>query len=379
MFRTSRPELARDLAIFIREIFRGGGFKLTSGELIRVGKNGNIGDCALLCPRPGELDAGDNPRLPLLLRQELQAEEPRLEVFNPRGEDLTTVPIIERFGGLLLECIDPDATNGNLPPTVVQMFATWRQRAVDFANSKDVPPGLVDYAIGWIERNPNRSGYTWPRRVSVLELVYGLAHYFPELHNEPEGQLYLEMFTRQLAVCEQIGKFKATIVRDPADPGLEAASIKELLRDFIVPIASGTVGINEELVDAFPRGRLPVLSIHQSKGLEFPLTIVDVGSEFQKNSAAQAFKRYPSGPAMPHVLEDSMRPFSELGVPARSGRDRAFDDLERLFFVAFSRPQNVLLLVGLTAALPGGIANLGTGWRRDGICPWVAQRPFELI
>ena len=46
-------------------------------------------------------------------------------------------------------------------------------------------------------------------------------------------------------------------------------------------------------------------------------------------------------------MEDSLRIYSSLGSSNRSGRDRAFDDLIRLYFVAFSRAQDVLLLVGL--------------------------------
>jgi DNA helicase-2/ATP-dependent DNA helicase PcrA len=80
------------------------------------------------------------------------------------------------------------------------------------------------------------------------------------------------------------------------------------------------------------------------------------------------------------VLEDSMRRFSDLGAPARRGVDRAFDDLYRQFFVAFSRAQQVLLLVGLAPSLPGGrVPNVATGWRRNRQCPWSPDYPFLLI
>ena len=42
------------------------------------------------------------------------------------------------------------------------------------------------------------------------------------------------------------------------------------------------------------RNRLNILSIHQSKGLEFPLVIVDISSDFKINHAAHAFKRFPN-------------------------------------------------------------------------------------
>jgi DNA helicase-2/ATP-dependent DNA helicase PcrA len=79
-------------------------------------------------------------------------------------------------------------------------------------------------------------------------------------------------------------------------------------------------------------------------------------------------------------MEDLLRPHSPLGVPARSPIDRAFDDLYRQFFVAFSRPQDVLLLVGGTPTLPGGrVHNVATGWDRTGVCRWAGNLPFTMI
>ena len=60
--------------------------------------------------------------------------------------------------------------------------------------------------------------------------------------------------------------------------------------------------------------------------------------------------------------------------------DRAFDDLYRQFFVAYSRAQEVLLLVGLNATLPGGIvSNVATGHTRTGQCRWQNKIPFTQI
>jgi DNA helicase-2/ATP-dependent DNA helicase PcrA len=187
------------------------------------------------------------------------------------------------------------------------------------------------------------------------------------------------LFTRQLSACQLLGKFEGRVVTDPANQGSSDASVKELLRDFLAPIAEGVVDVNEELMETFPRDRLSILSIHQSKGLEFPLTIVDVGCDF-KDLRAPAFKRMPAvgGPA--HRMEDLLRPHSPLGVPARTQTDRAFDDLYRQFFVAFSRPQDVLLLVGVNPTLPGGrVPNVATGWDRNEVCRWDPNHPFEMI
>lgn len=383
MFRDDDEILAHDLADLIAQVFRGTGYSLSSGDSIeRNPEGGDLGDCALLCSSPAEFSASDRPRLPLLLRRELLDRD--IEVFNPRGQDLAGIPLVARFGGLLLECLDPggvvqDETSG-LTRDIVATFQRWRDEAIGFAESDEAPAGLVDFAVGWAERDPRRRGWEWPESVPVLDLLYGLNHFFPELHDDPEGQVYLEVFTRQVSACQQVGSFSGRLVTVPSNPDLSNASVKELLRDFLGPIAAGTVKVNEELMETFPRDRLSILSIHQAKGLEFPLTIVDVGSDFRSNHAGHAFKRFPRSGGTPHILEDLLRPYSDLQTPTRPGLDRAFDDLYRQFFVAYSRPEQVLLFVGLRRTFPGGtVPNVATGWDRTGTCHWRGSPPFLEI
>jgi DNA helicase II / ATP-dependent DNA helicase PcrA len=385
MFRDTIEQLATDLAGLIHSVFRGPGVLLPNGAvLVRDPHGGDVGDCALLCSSPAELATNNRPRLPLLLRQELGGVDPPIPIFNPRGEDLTGIPLIQRFGGLLLECLDPggvlEVQTKGIPPDALQTFQQWRTAALAFTEDPAVPAGLVPYAVGWADRDPGRQDLVWSKSVAAIDLIYGLTHYFPELHDDAEGQVYLEIFARQLAACAQIGKFKGRVVREPDNQGLNDASVRELLRDFLAPIASGAIQVDEELMEAFPRDRLSILSIHQSKGLEFPLTIVDVGADF-KDLRAPKFKRHPVSGGPPHRMEDLLRPHSALGVPSRDQVDRAFDDLYRQFFVAFSRAQDVLLLVGVRPTLPGGrVPNIATGWDRTSTCHWASgKKPFVLI
>lgn len=385
MFRDTREQLAEALAMFVWEVFRGKGYSAPGIEkILRDPKNGDVGDCALLSSSPAEYSASNEKRLPRLLREQLERKNPAINVFNPRGQDLTGLDVVARFGGLLAECLDPGAVvqakTSGLGQETIATLDTWRQVAIDFVGSKAAPKGIEDYALGWIERDPGRSGYEWPRSVSVIDLIYGLVHFLPELHNDSEGQVYLEVFTRQLGACEQVGKFKGRLVYDPSNSGLSGASIQELLRDFLGPVASGTIQVDEDLIEAFPRNQLSILSIHQAKGLEFPITIVDVGSDFKRSHSAHAFKRHPNAGGTPHRMEDQFRTHSPLGKETRSQIDRAFDDLFRHYFVAFSRPQDVLLMIGLSGCLPGrSIPNVATGWDRNGVCQWRSKLPFIEI
>ena len=103
-----------------------------------------------------------------------------------------------------------------------------------------------------------------------------------------------------------------------------------------------------------------------------------VSFDFKTNHAGHRFKRFPKSGGTPHVLEDLLRKnhpgFSTL---KRSAQDRAFDDLYRQFFVAYSRAQEGLLLVGVSPTYPGNRAiNVATGWQRDESCAWSGNVPF---
>lgn len=386
MFRDTIEELAEHLARFIHQVTRGDGFKV-KGYTIKIDrkKSGDVGDCALLCSSPQEYGAGDPPkeRLPLLVKRELDSLTPAIPVFNPRGQDLASIPTVECLGGLLLECLDPGGAIQSmvrgLSNEIHGTFNTWRANAIAWLDANKKLKPLKDFAIKWADRDPGRDGYQWPRSTPCIELLYALIHWMPEFHDDPEGQVYLEVFTRQLGAAEQVSGFKARVVTDPTDTKLSNTSVGHLLLYFLAPIASGAAGVDEELIESFPRDRLNVLSIHQSKGLEFPLVIVDVGSDFKTRHQAHAFKRFPVRSGPPQNLEDLMRPYSPLAVLRRQGIDRAFDDLYRQFFVAFSRPQDVLLLVGLNSTKPGGVVeNVATGWDRTGVNRWLPL-PFVEI
>jgi DNA helicase-2/ATP-dependent DNA helicase PcrA len=245
---------------------------------------GNVGDCVLLCGSPKERDFSNNPRLPLVLRDRLRRQPSPIELFNPRGQDFANLDSVRRLGGLLRLCLDPtgvitDKVRHAIGQHARQTLDRWADDVHTLLMSGSADPDIVDYVKHWMRRQPPRAGLIWPSHIPCIELLYGLVHWMPELYDDPEGQIYLEVFTRQLSAAEQVSGFKAQVVVDDADPNLERNSVGHLLMYFPAPIADGTAKVDEELMDSFPRDRLSVLSIHQSKGLEFPLVIVDVGSD----------------------------------------------------------------------------------------------------
>ena len=77
--------------------------------------------------------------------------------------------------------------------------------------------------------------------------------------------------------------------------------------------------------------------------------------------------------------EDDLAPYTEVGSlrTRRTAIDRTFEDLIRLYYVAYSRPQTALLLVGHTnlLAYTCKIKNIATFWQQGGLWPWRANTP----
>ena len=418
MFRQNEEMLAVDLANFLDELNRKGkvkrkvkrilnkdinkilnsdseealvDFKRSAYELAQSedeiiieldDESGSPEDIAFLTYSPKEVSHG-RPNFPLILKKRLESLKNPIKVFNPRGQDLQDIEAVTVFCGLMLECIDPNSNyqfaNKKLPRLATRNMSVWRRKAQSFV--KDVNPephspiSLEDFIIHWQVRQPFNSedskNIQWPKKASLMELAYKLVTWIEDFQNDDEGVVYLKAITQTINQTSFFNKYSSNI--DFSSHEAEEESINEALMNIFVPIATGGVKIDENLFEIIPPNRLNIMSIHQSKGLEFPLVIVDVGSRFKKNTIKESNLRFPKKADKSSIIQDRIRKYSSLGTSQRDSKDRAFDDLTRLYFVAFSRAKDVLLLVGLNPNIDGykqkekiqKIPNVALGWNRD--------------
>ena len=59
--------------------------------------------------------------------------------------------------------------------------------------------------------------------------------------------------------------------------------------------------------------------------------------------------------------------------------ERAFDDLIRKFYVAYSRAQEMVILIGLNASIARKIPNVALGWTRNRVWKWENDYPWIFI
>jgi DNA helicase-2/ATP-dependent DNA helicase PcrA len=387
LFRDDAPQLASALGGFLHQIFRGGGRPPDASlpeEITASTHGGDLGDAVLLGSTVGEFASGGRARLPSLLRTELQARG--LYCFNPRGCALRDIPEVRQILGLVLLCLEPtapalsidgEAGQMRLTREAVTAMGTWRTAAETLIAA--APPAVRGRTLNgvmqrWANFALNGGGPAteWP----LLDLFYGFIPWLPGFRDDPEGQVYLEAISRCAAQAGTFSAYRGLILRD--NPHRQR-SIWVAIRDILAPIAEDLVEVDEEIMPSVPRDRLNIMTIHQAKGLEFPLVIVDVASDYYTNHHKQKFRRFPEAPSPSAKFENDLAPYTPIG-PIRLQRDemqRSFEDLIRLYYVAFSRPQSVLMLVGSRQSLRGAttIRNVATWWRRNGSWPW--QRPYS--
>ena len=103
--------------------------------------------------------------------------------------------------------------------------------------------------------------------------------------------------------------------------------VHTLFGSFLFALWRIAEGEYEDEENPFPRGRIPFLTIHQSKGLEFPVVIL--GNPYKGNKGAQE-------------VETFVRPYVS-GNPEPLERVGEFD-IMRMFYVALSRAKNLLVI-----------------------------------
>ncbi len=357
MFRNTLEELSTDLTELIYDL------KLNHDYYVeRHGKKYNLSlkksnpSITVLTNSPKEIDTYNNKRLPYYIRDSLTYKDENITVFNPRGQSIEKTEIVSLLCGLILQSIDPDSLVenqlDNLPPRTKNTLKTWRKYVMDYVQENDKE--LLEF----------------DDQVNMKELLEDIEGECLILSSESsENELYFNMLLETI------------IQTDNAINAEGLLTVKQIFWHILVPIASGAIDIDDDMFDVNLDDNVNIMSIHQSKGLEFDIVIVDVGSDIFSNSSATAFKRFPRKGGSTFNLENYLKDYSKISYDYDkiSGLDKEFNDLIRRYFVAYTRARSILILVGLNSMRYGykgdfqdkiNIENVATGWSRDKVWHW---------
>ena len=388
LFRPTLPDLAHDIAVLIRGLVHDGAIDTPAGR-IETGPGRAPADVAMICRSPQERDR-QGERLPLFVRRALAESDTPISVWNPRGAATRSGRVASLVGGLALRLLDPDGealrlATPRLLDDAVAVMRGWYEDLGAFLRGagRSDPTRAQALERAWAA-GQQRSGRQWGSDIPVVAFLYELAGALPDsVVDVPEFAVAFGLFLKQAEACRWVAPGATVIRRAGADGSDMRASAIEVIVGLLGPVADGRRRVEDDGPDPFPRNRVAILSIHQSKGLEFPVAIVDAGCFLSPHS--YAFQRMPQSGAPEHRFEKAVRPFTALGGrDHRSDRDLACDDLIRSQFVAYSRARDVLVVVGLSPCAPNAVApravpNLATGWTRDAHRPWSERVPMVML
>jgi DNA helicase-2/ATP-dependent DNA helicase PcrA len=199
-----------------------------------------------------------------------------------------------------------------------------------------VDEGLVELAKGYAATQPLAHALqTWVGEISALgedeSLDFRPADYFYRLLAlEPFAKAVKnESAARNLAIFSQLlnifqSYYHYTIVTHRNRDFLRF----HLFNSFLRLLHGGGINEYEDPNQPFPKGYVQVMTIHQAKGLEFPVVVV--GSLSAQLSS-------------PKQIDHDLGPFYHRPPFEPENRITLFDRM-RLHYVAFSRPQKVLVL-----------------------------------
>lgn len=393
IFRDNVEDLGRDIAKIVSDYVNCGSYTFVdkNGDswIFENPGTGNASDAVLLCSSSANTQNSSGiPRLPACVREAFSLGGSNIKVFNPRGSELYAVGAVEEICGILLECIDPGSVVQNskdmrLTKDVSDVLVKWRQKAIPLIQKREYSNHkLSDFVKAWNTGKPYNAAKWDKKYVSVIDIINKILAWLPEIRNDAEGLVFLQAITNTINKSTIVDNKEINLDFDEKTHLPKLPSVKKIYYNIIVPLANGTIDIEEDLLFSVSvQDRFNIMTIHQSKGLEFPITFVDVASDFKATPWKQEFKRFPNRNDSTTSYELFLSEYSDELRTDRSPRDRQFDEMIRKYFVAFSRTQDILILVGLTPNLDlkKTIPNVATGWDRDENWVWSGLKNIKML
>jgi DNA helicase-2/ATP-dependent DNA helicase PcrA len=172
-----------------------------------------------------------------------------------------------------------------------------------------------------------KPGQTLDRRVADYIYEFLAVSPFREMIGDANQSRTLATFSQMLVTFQQFYGFTVVTSRNVT------ALRRSLFSSFLRLLYESGINEWEDPDQAFPKGHVPIMTIHQAKGLEFPVTVV--GSLQVSSSSGKELDR--------NLGEFYNRPVFEPEAMI-TGFDRM-----RLHYVAYSRAEKILVLTADTS------------------------------
>lgn len=268
-------------------------------------------------------------------------ENEGIEVYNPRSRTFLEQEEIMLALGAFVTIIDPNQTalRSITSDRIRNMVWGWINEYIHHASSE--LRTYVDRSIAEIStRSPNEY-----LNINISEILYHMFAHQPFrewIDNDPEKSYRLGQLTKIFENYSSIplnqpgtSYLRGTLRMSSRGSGEISYRWRQNFYYSLVGLLS-LEGLNdpenEEIIT--PPDRLPIMTIHQAKGLEFPFVFV-----YNLTLSPQPNQRNES-----ILIEEDLSPYRVTTYPQRfNANQREEQDIIRLYYVAYSRAKYALI------------------------------------
>ena len=287
-------------------------------------------DCVLLIHSTRETDKWARPYADAL-------RDRGVPIYNPRSRQFLDQDEVRLALGALLTILDKNEEYPLTPDWIIKKCKEWREY---YSNEIHRYGNLRDYVKKATETiSKAESGKYFPS--TVQDVFYHIINQEPFVSWCDD----MERAVRLGYLTSVIEAYTSTPI--PDHPGVNRGALRASTQiegeiswmwrlQFYNALVTLMVqqGINdpedEEVV--YPKGSVPFMTVHQAKGLEFPIVFVARTDEVAK-------------PDYQHIIEEETEQFRKSTIPKSSALQRAREDLIRFYYVAYSRARFALILL----------------------------------
>lgn len=292
-----------------------------------------------------------------------------IPIFNPGAKNLHEDEYLKSMLGILSLVLDPNDDVLRVEGQDIREYVGFGDEATATSLRTVAAETLSDHPDlrSWVEETSARfdqSGWhddtDYPRNWNFLDVFYGIANHAPfsKFVDDTGGpqqaveawrfgwlSRVIESFQQNLGLngrlfpaeddsyTAQFYQIREAEVPEPIR-GVNPFIVDAFYRDLLGVFKSGGFDEIEDEVESLPPRHVPALTIHQAKGLEFPLVFLTATRPFRGASTEQH-------------QEDLFYPYRESSardIERFSQEKRAMHDAIRRFFVGLSRAQSLCVI-----------------------------------
>ena len=307
-------------------------FADTVAELIEHEIIEDYSQCVLILPSTKDSPRAAGPYISALRNH-------NIPIYNPRAKDFLDHTEVKEFLGTLISIIDPSlqAATNTKQLGIINLATAWCASSQALLSTNPYLKEYVDESVRTIQAN------TVPKK-SFAEYAAGILYRilsfepFYNYQSIPEKDLRLSKITRVFEAF--ISLYGRALEADTVKPNLVHSY---WLSGFYYSLCGyfAEFGMDDDEDDEVicPKGYLPIMTIHQSKGLEFDFVFAgNLGHKVSPDSA--------------HSLEQEYSRFRKMPVVIPHSLDQlAWQDDIRKHFVTYSRAKHALILLATNTQL----------------------------